>query len=54
MHGLLTNSQVSEEARMRFTIDIDEQLIAKARWITGMRDRTALVREGLRADRTRE
>ncbi len=33
---------------MRTTIDLDEQLIAEARRITGTQDTTALIHEGLR------
>jgi Arc/MetJ family transcription regulator len=34
---------------MRTTINVDEQLLAEARRITGMRERTALIHAGLRA-----
>lgn len=34
---------------MRTTINLDEQLIEKARKMTGMQERTALIHEGLRA-----
>jgi metal-responsive CopG/Arc/MetJ family transcriptional regulator len=34
---------------MRITIDIDEHLIEEARRLTGTVERTALIREGLRA-----
>ncbi|MDA8163795.1 MAG: type II toxin-antitoxin system VapB family antitoxin [Desulfobacteraceae bacterium] len=34
---------------MRTTINIDEQLLAEAQRITGTAEKTALVREGLRA-----
>ena len=34
---------------MRTTLNIDDELLAKARRITGVSEKTALVREGLRA-----
>ena len=34
---------------MRITLNIDDQLLAKAQHITGVAEKTALVREGLRA-----
>lgn len=34
---------------MRITIDLDERLLDEAARLTGMTDRTGLVREGLRA-----
>ena len=34
---------------MRITVNIDDQLLAKAQHITGVSEKTALVREGLRA-----
>ena len=34
---------------MRTTINLDDQLLEKARHITGLEGRTALVHEGLRA-----
>jgi Arc/MetJ family transcription regulator len=34
---------------MRTTINLDEQLLAEAQRITGLSERTALVREGLKA-----
>ena len=34
---------------MRTTINLDEALLAEAERITGLRERTALVREGLKA-----
>jgi Arc/MetJ family transcription regulator len=37
------------EARMRTTINVDDALLAEAQWITGERERTALIREGLKA-----
>jgi len=39
---------------MRTTINLDEQLIEKARKITGTQERTALIHEGLRALIARE
>jgi len=34
---------------MRTTINLDESLLAEAERVTGLRERTALVREGLKA-----
>ena len=34
---------------MRTTLNIDDQLLAKAQRITGVSEKTALVREGLKA-----
>ena len=34
---------------MRTTLNIDDELLAEAQRITGMSEKTALVREGLRA-----
>jgi len=34
---------------MRTTINLDDQLLTEARRITGMKERTALIHEGLRA-----
>lgn len=34
---------------MRTTINLDDELIAEARRLTGMQERTALIHEGLRA-----
>jgi len=34
---------------MRTTINIDDQLLAKAQHVTGVSEKVALVREGLRA-----
>jgi Arc/MetJ family transcription regulator len=34
---------------MRTTINLDEQLLIEAQRVTGMRERTALIHEGLRA-----
>ena len=39
---------------MRTTINLDEQLIEKARKMTGTQERTALIHEGLRALIARE
>jgi Arc/MetJ family transcription regulator len=39
---------------MRTTIDLDEQLIEEAKRLTGIRERTALIHEGLRALIARE
>jgi Arc/MetJ family transcription regulator len=34
---------------MRTTINLDEQLLSEAQRVTGMKERTALIHEGLRA-----
>ena len=34
---------------MRTTLNIDDELLAKAHRVSGVKERTALVREGLRA-----
>jgi Arc/MetJ family transcription regulator len=34
---------------MRTTINLDDQLLSEAQRITGMKERTALIHEGLRA-----
>jgi len=34
---------------MRTTINLDEELLAEAQRITGLKERTALIREGLKA-----
>ena len=34
---------------MRTTINLDDELLGEARRITGMKERTALIHEGLRA-----
>jgi Arc/MetJ family transcription regulator len=34
---------------MRLTINLDEELLAEAQRLTGERERTALIREGLKA-----
>ena len=39
---------------MRTTIDLDEELLAEAERLTGTRDRTALIHDGLRALIARE
>jgi Arc/MetJ family transcription regulator len=39
---------------MRTTINLDEQLIAEAQRLTGTRERTALIHEGLKALIARE
>jgi len=39
---------------MRITINLDEQLIERARRVTGTKDRTALIHDGLRALIARE
>jgi len=39
---------------MRTTINLDEDLVAEARRVTGMKERTALIHEGLKALIARE
>ena len=39
---------------MRTTINLDDQLVSEAQRITGVRERTALIHEGLRALIARE
>lgn len=34
---------------MRTTVNLDEELLAEAQRITGLKERTALIREGLKA-----
>lgn len=34
---------------MRTTLNIDDDLLAKARQVSGLKEKTAIVREGLRA-----
>lgn len=34
---------------MRTTLALDDELLEKAAWYTGLREKSALVREGLRA-----
>ena len=40
---------VAGERIMRTTLNIDDELLAEAQRMTGMEEKTALVREGLRA-----
>jgi Arc/MetJ family transcription regulator len=46
---LLKHRKRRREIIMRTTLNIDDELVAKARRITGVEDTTALVNEGLRA-----
>jgi len=39
---------------MRTTINLDEELVTEAQRVTGMKERTALIHEGLRALIARE
>jgi Arc/MetJ family transcription regulator len=39
---------------MRTTVNLDEHLIERAQWLTGIQNRTALIHEGLRALIARE
>lgn len=43
-----------ERALMRTTLNIDDALLAHARQLTGLEERTALIHEGLRALIARE
>ena len=45
---------IAYEDTVRTTINLDEALIAKARLLTGIEERTALLHEGLRALIARE
>jgi Arc/MetJ family transcription regulator len=38
-----------EEMTMRTTISLDDQLVSKAQELTGLRERSALIREALKA-----
>jgi len=38
-----------EDDNMRTTLNLDDHLLAEAQRITGMKERTALIHEGLRA-----
>ena len=44
----------SFEARMRTTLNIDESLVDEAKRLTGMKERTEVIHEGLRALISRE
>jgi Arc/MetJ family transcription regulator len=46
--------QISTEGYMRTTLNIDDDLLEEARKLTGVRERTALIHEGLRALISRE
>jgi Arc/MetJ family transcription regulator len=46
--------QLRNGATMRTTINLDEQLLEEAHNITGVKERTALIHEGLRALIARE
>jgi len=45
----LMHPKPNEALPMRTTLNIDDQLLAEAQRITGMTEKAALVREGLRA-----
>lgn len=51
MHESLSGMVHSERQgnRMRTTVNIDDSLLEEVQRLTGMKSRTALVREGLRA-----
>jgi Arc/MetJ family transcription regulator len=46
--------QIPTEGYMRTTLNIDDDLLEEARKLTGVRERTALIHEGLRALISRE
>jgi Arc/MetJ family transcription regulator len=46
--------QIQTEGWMRTTLNIDDDLLEEAHKLTGMRERTALIHEGLRALIARE
>ena len=48
MYGL-TVEVIPGDSPMRTTLNIDDQLLAEAQRITGVAEKSALVREGLRA-----
>jgi Arc/MetJ family transcription regulator len=52
--SMLHSMHICGEPRMRTTINIDEELLAKASKLAGPLDRSALVREGLKAFIERE
>lgn len=57
MHGnvhQMVYDQCIKEDSMRTTINLDEHLIEEAQRITGTRERTALIHDGLRALIARE
>ena len=51
---MMLHSTHNLEAKMRTTINIDDDLLAKAIELAGPLDRTAMVREGLKAFIERE
>jgi Arc/MetJ family transcription regulator len=54
-HQLMYNLKISkEDSLMRTTINLDEDLLREAQRITGMKERTALIHEGMRALIARE
>lgn len=54
IHGLTDMYQVAILMHMRTTLILDDDLIAQARGMTGLQEKTALVHEGLRALIARE
>jgi Arc/MetJ family transcription regulator len=49
MYNMMTTRLIKVLNIMRTTINIDDNLLQKAQHITGVTEKTALVREGLRA-----
>ncbi|MEA2642171.1 MAG: hypothetical protein QOF51_3565 [Chloroflexota bacterium] len=50
-HQMMYHRSILAEAMqsMRTTINLDEELLAEAQRVTGLKERTTLVREGLKA-----
>jgi Arc/MetJ family transcription regulator len=50
-HQMMYHRSILAEAMqsMRTTINLDEELLAEAQCVTGLKERTTLVREGLKA-----
>ena len=49
MYYLMTNVQLWSAINMRTTVNIDDQLLAEAQRITGVKEKATLLRQGLRA-----
>lgn len=48
-HQLMTSMMPERHGVMRTTVNIDDQLLEQAQRLTGVSEKAALVREGLRA-----